>query len=79
MRFMFAVVWSQLIISAQLSSAMSVHRSIRSILVGGPLPARFYGQVASFGNPLDGSDGNDMTRGYNLMVRCDVARFRSTN
>ena len=29
---------------------------------------RYLGQVAAFGNPLNGSDGNNLTRTYNLMV-----------
>lgn len=39
----------------------------RSFLVGGVAPARYVSQVAAFGNPLDGSDGNSITRTYNLM------------
>lgn len=44
-------------------------------MVSGPLPAKYTAQVASFGNPLDGSDGNNVTRTYNLMLPPDDQRL----
>ncbi|KAL7578235.1 hypothetical protein ACA910_012656 [Epithemia clementina (nom. ined.)] len=49
----------------------SQESSVLSLVVGGPFPERYLAQVASFGNPLDGSDGNDVLRSYNLMFPPD--------
>ena len=62
------LVW-QLILSCLPPLASSQGSTVRSLSVGGHLPARYIAKVAAFGNPLDGSDGNAVRRTYNLMVR----------